>query len=114
MFALTYINCFAKSSKQVALSGGLVINYNGGRVVSLYRDKHSWEDVSEKIREATQIPRSMISQFVVKEPYPEWWIERFGQDSVINEETWQRVVEIAGHFAPDKVTDMQVQLVNYM
>ncbi|KAF8253314.1 hypothetical protein K440DRAFT_642287 [Wilcoxina mikolae CBS 423.85] len=86
----------------------------GGRFVSLYRDKYPWTEVSNMIREATQIPRGTISQFVVKEPYPEWWIERFGQDWVIEEKTWQRIVEVACRFAQDRITDLQVQLVHYL
>ncbi|KAF8242300.1 hypothetical protein K440DRAFT_664835 [Wilcoxina mikolae CBS 423.85] len=100
-------------------SGAVVITYSvswiplntGARLVFLLRNPILWAVVSAKIYQATFLPRRVQLRVIVGAPYPAWWVERFGQNMVIEgEEIWEQVVNAARLFAPDKVTDLLVEL----
>jgi hypothetical protein len=82
------------------------------QVTLLFRDNHRWKDVSDIIRRSTRMPRAVTLEYVVKEPYPKWWLSQFRQDSVtvVGSENWELIVAAASHFGPDKVTDLYLAI----
>lgn len=81
-------------------------------VVFLYRDPILWSEASKKIPPLT-MPRNIGLKFVVEQPYPRWWVERFGEHTMIEgEEKWEQIVNAALNFAPNMITDLQVKTVH--
>ncbi|KAF8534902.1 hypothetical protein BDD12DRAFT_913121 [Trichophaea hybrida] len=100
-------------------SGAVLITYivswqtlsTRARLVSFYRDPISWADVSANFCRAISLSKAVEMRLIVAAPYPAWWEERFGQNTVIDgEEIWEQVVNAAYLFAPDKVTDLLVDV----
>lgn len=82
------------------------------QVTLLFRDNHRWEGVSYTICRSICMPRAVTLEYVVKEPYPKWWLSQFRQDSVtvVDSENWELIVAAASHFGPDKVTDLYLAI----
>ncbi|KAF8534901.1 hypothetical protein BDD12DRAFT_858033 [Trichophaea hybrida] len=104
--------------------GGLVLHFNAPPTVSdlgpldvrlFYRDQNSWEDIQAKILQSAHLPSSPILNLEVKAPFPTWWSDQFGRVivTVVNATNWEHIVGAASGCAPDRVTDLFLEITEY-
>jgi hypothetical protein len=51
----------------------------------------------------------------VNAPFPTWWSHQFGRVivTVVDATDWERIVEAASDYAPDRVTDLFLEITAY-